>query len=108
MQARGEAMDGGAVARDVPPLLRPCGDAHLCRQHGGEVQLEQEGVWHGAGQLLLGILLHPGVRRLRQRPVRHVASARVDSEKTGVSILLVFSTVCCLHGGVSDGTTLWL
>uniref|UniRef100_G3NDP6 Solute carrier family 17 member 9 n=1 Tax=Gasterosteus aculeatus aculeatus TaxID=481459 RepID=G3NDP6_GASAC len=61
-------MDGRAAARDVPPVLRPRGDAHLLRQHGGAVQVEQEGVRHGAGQLLLGLLLHPSLRRLRQRP----------------------------------------
>lgn len=66
MQASGEGMDSGAAPRDVPPVLRPRGDAHLRRQHGRAVQLEQEGVRHGAGQLLLGLLLHPSVRRLRQ------------------------------------------
>lgn len=66
VQARGEDMDNSAAARDMPPLLCPCGDAHLCRQHGREVQLEQEGVRHGAGQLLLGLLLHPSARRLCQ------------------------------------------
>lgn len=66
VQAGGEGVDRGAAARDLPPLLRPRGDAHLCRQHGRAVQLEQEGVRHGAGQLLLGLLLHPSVRRLRQ------------------------------------------
>ena len=69
MQASGEGMDGGVAARDMPPVLRPCGDAHLCCQHGRAVPLEQERVRHGAGQLLLGLLLHPSVRRLRQRPV---------------------------------------
>lgn len=72
VQAGGEGLDGGAAARDMPPLLRPCGDAHLCRQHGRAVQLEQEGVRDGAGQLLLGLLLHPSVWGLRQRPVRSV------------------------------------
>lgn len=55
----------------MPPLLRPCGYAHLCRQPGGKVQLEQERVWNGAEQLLLGLLLHPSVRGLRQRQVRN-------------------------------------
>lgn len=70
MQAGGEGLDGGAAARDLPPVLRQGRHAHLCRQHGGAVQVEQEGVGHGAGQLLLGLLLHPSVRRLRERPVR--------------------------------------
>lgn len=66
LQADGEDLDGGAPARDVPPVLRPGRDAHLCRQHGGTVQMEQEGVRYGAGQLLLGLLLHPSVWRLRE------------------------------------------
>lgn len=66
MQACGKDMDSGAAAGDVPPVLRPCGDAHLCRQHGRAVRLGQEGVRHGTGQLLLGLLLHSGVRRLRE------------------------------------------
>lgn len=68
-QATGKGVDGGALAGDMPPLLCTCGDAHLCRQPGGKVQLEQERVWNGAGQLLLGLLLHPSVRGLRQRQV---------------------------------------
>lgn len=69
-QAAGEGVDRGAPAGNMPPLLRPRGDADLCRQPGGKVQLEQEGVWNGAEQLLLGLLLHPSVRGLRQRQVR--------------------------------------
>lgn len=42
LQASGEGMDSGAPAWDMPPLLRPRGDAHLFRQHGRTVQLEQE------------------------------------------------------------------
>lgn len=69
VQAGGKGVDSCAPAWYVPPLLCPGGDAHLCGQHGGEVQLEQEGVWHGSGQLLLGLLLHTSVWRLCQWPV---------------------------------------
>lgn len=68
-QTTGKGVDGGPLTGDMPPLLCPRGDAHLCRQSGGKVQLEQERVWNGAGQLLLGLLLHPSVRGLRQRQV---------------------------------------
>lgn len=71
LQAAGEGVDRGAFAGNMPPLLRPCGYANLCRQPGGKVQLEQERVWNGAEQLLLGLLLHPSVRGLRQRQVRN-------------------------------------
>lgn len=71
LQAAGEGVDCGAFAGNMPPLLRPCGYANLCRQLGGKVQLEQERVWNGAEQLLLGLLLHPSVRGLRQRQVRN-------------------------------------
>lgn len=40
MQASGEGMDSGATARDMSPLLCPCGDAHLCRQYVRAVQME--------------------------------------------------------------------
>lgn len=75
LQAGGEGLDRGAPARDLPPVLRQGCHAHLCRQHGGAVQLEQEGVGHGAGQLFLGLLLHASVWRLRERPVRNGSSS---------------------------------
>lgn len=49
MQTPGAGMDGGATAGDLSAVLCPRGHAHLCRQHGGEVQLDQEGSGHGAG-----------------------------------------------------------
>lgn len=75
LQAGGEGLDSGATARHLPPILRQGCHAHLCRQYGGAVQMEQEGVGHGAGQLLLGLLLHPSVWRLRERPVRNDRSS---------------------------------
>lgn len=66
LQASSKIMDCGSVAGDVPALLRPCGDAYLCSEHGRALQLVQERNRHGAGQLLLGLLLHSGPWRLRQ------------------------------------------
>lgn len=84
-QAAGEGVDRGAPAGNMPPLLRPRGNADLCRQPGGKVQLEQEGVWNGAEQLLLGLLLHPSVRWLRQRQVRN-RRATVDAASRYASV----------------------
>ncbi len=66
LQASSKGMDGGAVAGDVPAVLCPCGHAYLCSEHGRALQLVQERDGHGAGQLLLGLLLHSGPWRLRQ------------------------------------------
>lgn len=90
LQAGGEGLDRGPPARDLPAVLRQGRHAHLCRQHGGAVQMEQEGVGHGAGQLLLGLLLHAGVWRLHERPVRgdRSSSQETITRMTGIHITL--------------------
>lgn len=96
-------MDSCAAAGDLPPVLCPCGNAHLCCQHGRAVQLEQEGVWHGAGQLLLGLLLHPGFRRLCQWQVGSWpwASASFTDNSSGMNIML-FYFECVMCASFSD------
>lgn len=59
-------MDGGAVTGHMPAVLRSRGHADLRREHGRALRMVEEGVGHGAGQLLLGLLLHSGSWRLRQ------------------------------------------
>lgn len=83
-QACSTDLDGGAAVGDMSTLLRPGGHAHLCRQHGRSLQLVQEGVGHGAGQLLLGLLLHSGPRWLHQWQV----SIPDTIENTQVSVML--------------------
>lgn len=66
VQAGSTDMDGGAAVGHMSAVLRPCGHAHLCREHGRALRLVQERVRHGAGQLFLGLLLHSGSRWLHQ------------------------------------------
>lgn len=55
-QARVPGMDGDAAAGHVPAVLCPRLHARLHRLHEPGLRLEQEGSWHCAQQLLLGLL----------------------------------------------------
>lgn len=55
-QARVPGMDGDAAAGHVPAVLRPRLHARLHCLHEPGLRLEQEGSWHCAQQLLLGLL----------------------------------------------------